>query len=1018
VLCFVDTESQAPRGKKEDPFSRGHHSFTKRCEQYRDELIYNYKAFCDANMDGNTKREEVDSILFKPLCYQTIDRACNLDIVLVDDFDAVHHLTAGTETSIEDVYLAFCPVLESLNIENPWWVFCEFGDLFGEKPQELQKQANGNYEPPSYEFQKTHPLLAFTRYKMDGLGAIGQSLLFQQSLFRAMAAKINDVIDLLRNNPNADKSVTDLIDKDAEFVKCVFLDLQGAEEIGTLVFCNNYSVAMSLNAALRSLTFGDLFDTSSGKKLEELLNESKAHSLVFQLGRDHKHQEQPENNIHPLRDNHAIRWSHTSLAITSEKLLKKEYSNCKGYIEALGQFILSPGHRLVVEREIRSIFKPDKIELGLNNKEGYCRYQIGIGDMIIPYGPINQKENVLPLLKVESFLTVFKRALNKFKFSRKSFYRDVVHITVYPTVPVPRIVLGEPRCKNMGVKHFHPLTKVLYQIRDRLCHFSAKKDELDLAKTDPRQGLLDIQKLKGIPYGIPVSLQRMVEYLYQNFAILIGDPYTFDLVLDLYDAFSTLHAILTRHIVEESNRGQKLHYLDEGRVAQLSAIVDAIHNALLHRIAKARKETNYREMEIDFRGGLNQILLAADSPIKCGLGLIRRLFYEDKERDRVGGSTLISSLPGARINNLNFGIGAEAQLVYFEADVPHVLHPASYCDNLHEIFHLIFDILWSQRKFQREKDFKEVLPVIKKRVSEVFANLLTHIFVFGPDKANFLRHHLCSYSKSIQSVGRDDCGTMIGFGELIVRLFLVADAVPNNSPYPEQWDIKWKREGVPIGDVFEDFKKTIKNYGPFFSDYYRLWTGANKEIMQDYCWRQFNSIYPQMAKFMPYIWSEAIKIYKNFMEKAFEKGDSSNESHYSIIEGYMEGLSEGKPMIWGLYGIDWDPLFLICRVLHNYLKKLSGVKDKELHLCRAFPDRKISYKKGKWFEFQIDRGAAAMFCPVPSGRRDRLKKQIAILKTFWDISSNVRKRRLLSIIQDNWPELSQKRNTSDVTVGV
>jgi hypothetical protein len=261
MLCFVDTESQSPRETEDkDPFSQGHRNFAKRCGQYRDEIESKYDEFCKANGDEPAEGGKIEPILFNPLCYQAIDRACNLDIVLVDDFDAMHHLTAGTETNIEDVYLAFCPVLKSLNIENPLGVFCEFEELFGKEPQRLQKQENGDYEPILHHLQDAHPLLAFTRYKMDGLGAIGQSLLFQQSLFRAMAAKINESITLLQEKSNTDESVADFItENDAKQIKCVFLDLQGAEEVGTLIFCNNYSVAMSLNAALRSLTFGDLF---------------------------------------------------------------------------------------------------------------------------------------------------------------------------------------------------------------------------------------------------------------------------------------------------------------------------------------------------------------------------------------------------------------------------------------------------------------------------------------------------------------------------------------------------------------------------------------------------------------------------------------------------------------------------------------------------------------------------------------------------------------------------------------
>jgi hypothetical protein len=50
----------------------------------------------------------------------------------------------------------------------------------------------------------------------------------------------------------------------------------------------------------------------------------------------------------------------------------------------------------------------------------------------------------------------------------------------------------------------------------------------------------------------------------------------------------------------------------------------------------------------------------------------------------------------------------------------------------------------------------------------------------------------------------------------------------------------------------------------------------------------------------------------------------------------------------------------------------------------------------------VDRGAAALFCPVPGKRRERLRKQIVILKTFWDISSTLRGRRLKEMIEDNW----------------
>ena len=45
-------------------------------------------------------------------------------------------------------------------------------------------------------------------------------------------------------------------------------------------------------------------------------------------------------------------------------------------------------------------------------------------------------------------------------------------------------------------------------------------------------------------------------------------------------------------------------------------------------------------------------------------------------------------------------------------------------------------------------------------------------------------------------------------------------------------------------------------------------------------------------------------------------------------------------------------------------------------------------------------------CTVPRPKlgADRLQKQIAAIKTFWDVSSNLRARRLYWMFQDNFSE--------------
>ena len=101
---------------------------------------------------------------------------------------------------------------------------------------------------------------------MDGLGTAGYGLLFQQALYQAMARKMVWGRDILRDEiAVADSSAAKFIlPGDSENTTCAFLDLQGIEEIGTAIFCNNFSVAISLIAGLRSLTYKELFDSEPG----------------------------------------------------------------------------------------------------------------------------------------------------------------------------------------------------------------------------------------------------------------------------------------------------------------------------------------------------------------------------------------------------------------------------------------------------------------------------------------------------------------------------------------------------------------------------------------------------------------------------------------------------------------------------------------------------------------------------------------------------------------------------------
>ncbi len=103
-----------------------------------------------------------------------------------------------------------------------------------------------------------------------------------------------------------------------------------------------------------------------------------------------------------------------------------------------------------------------------------------------------------------------------------------------------------------------------------------------------------------------------------------------------------------------------------------------------------------------------------------------------------------------------------------------------------------------------------------------------------------------------------------------------------------------------------------------------------------------------------------------------------------------------------------DTMFVVGRMLGEYICTVASSRNMRVHLVRDGGLGPVNFTYDPaipqpWYEFQIDRGNAALFSPVPLARRVRLLKQIVLLKTFWDISSGLRARRLWRLV-----------NTSDV----
>jgi len=1036
LLCYTDAEwtrREPVKGEKEarDLFFRGFGHITRKCQGYKNYVNSNCDKFADVGATGGL--EHISRYLFNPMCYVPFGHADELSIVLFDDFDPVHYLTADIKTTEEDISLGLCPRMKDIEPDESKGLFCELHTLLGGEGAKEPSVTDGQYMPAAHRFLEQSPLLMFTKYKINGLGTLGEGLLFQNALFRAMALRIKRVRDVMLNEVKDGASWDGWAGHgDVNSARVTFLDLQGPEEIGVLTFCRNYSVAMGFVAALRNLTFGDVFDADKEGYLVPALSRNEMHRSVIYHALEVQGKE-PSEDINLLRDEHVFRWIHSSLAISAKAFIDADYSACNGFVEGLAEVKISPGHlkdfqgRVLTKADMGGKSPP---VIGDMYRAVYC-HTVGEGDFIFRYGS-EGKSFELPVVPVGEVATVLKENRKRFGFQRDKAGRDVVDMTTTLTIPVPELkdrTGGKTEdliFKGREGNHFSPLLELLREVQKRLCYPEEKKKDL------PDAGRLDFLRLKKghASYGLPVPLRRTIEYLYQDFATMIADPFLFDVALDLYDTFATLHAVLTEHLPkqlkdkDEQRLGVDLLLLEGERVEQIGMLVDAIHNALMHRIAKVYPECQVRDMAIDFRGGLNQVLLAVDAPMKCGLGLMRKYVLHTKRYDVVGVVTRVGFRPDVRCCSLRLKTEKEAQLAYYEVDVPHVLHVASYCDYLHEAFHLIFDALVS-----REPSRADFTPVMRDRMGEIFAILLYQILVFGSDTKAAMYHLIASYSRSLISIGVKDEDTIVRFTELMIRLFAVMDAVKGVMDVkieddPIKWSKReWPHSGEKVDDALERFKKIVSLGGPFFSEYERLWGKGQTNGRLDagtYCWDQFRDIYPSVQERMPWIWSGAVKVFREYVKHTRWTKDSGYRYTDDEIRKVVDtAIGDGRPLIrgqfWRMSGAqvaartgrsdgELDALFLVCKIFRSYISRIRNAEGSEVHLCRD-KSRKVIYpKKGErcWYEFQLDRGAAGMFCPVPIERRKRLQRQIAVLKSLWDISSNLRARRLMRILDDNF----------------
>jgi hypothetical protein len=1065
--------------RTDKPFPReNHRQFRANCLGYGQAINEKYYNWCKANGDESEK-SWVDREMFNPMSFYTLDHGDDACIVLIDDHLAIHHLTTRFVRRLEDVSVANClrmkELVESAGLTSVPFFFVEPHDLFdidkGPKPFPFVEQHSCDAENTQvHSIQRKIPFLTFAKLRMDGLAVLGHFLLAQQAIYKAMVRSVvKTIADLDKFAKNASCEILTL--DDIQETRCCFVDIEGIEEIGALIFCNNLTVAFSILANLRRLRYADIFAVDD--ELRGVMEEDKILKLLIEKGTTcTAPNAESFKGLNPIKGSHVFRWTTTSVRVAPHVLETGDRSSCRGKVEASLCVRTPPGHEHQAQQILDDVLSSSSVSSDIANF-----YVVGKYDIIRPLGiqPLAPDQG-----RVEFIEKVLKDWDNAHVFMSKRMKglgldgdegricsELELQLQVY-TVPVSEDPPEVPR-------HSSPLLNVLTKIHQELCepndapHLTPEIGEPKEFTQLELKALFHFNRFSGMP----VHLRQNVERLFHSFFNALSNPYEFDLVLDLVDVFLALHRTICDALPNMLNSynekyGTGLRILDEETIQQIVEFVSAIENALQHRVGKIFPIENAGDMAIDLRGGLNQAIMAAHAAMASSVGVFRRCVLgpqdtqrnEDRNhnatydsRSALGVVNRISLSPGLRCHVVRLGFEKNTlpQLAWYEIDVPHLLHPASYVDYMHETGHLIF---WSKYEplypfniDEQLQPLKESLEssdsrtrgraaLVRERLSEIFALSFAHILILGTEREQAIPYYVSTFARSLAAVGKsppDDDGntdpdTIVRYTEFMFRLYILYIFLPNEKQDVCTW-LKRESQKKSPNDALKDFLLLFEKMSRFLPDYDRIFVDSNQTVIRNYQINTFNLAYLGLAPYLNWLWSTLKEIILKYYEDStvLSTGDSATQEF--VEQQIKTAFKDGTPLVRSKIdmrlirtaeqlnseGQSYDSYLnvqcLISELLRLYVTPISDAAEgqrKVVAVRESAPG--FEKKKGqvffaklkgkeKWHELLIDRGTVPLFCPVPSERKKRTRKQIVIRKTLRDIASALQSRRLELLIR-------------------
>ncbi|MEL7266958.1 MAG: hypothetical protein AAFP69_19405, partial [Planctomycetota bacterium] len=471
-----------------------------------------------------------------------------------------------------------------------------------------------------------------------------------------------------------------------------------------------------------------------------------------------------------MANNHVFSSSYTTACITNASDAS-ERDEIYGPVESDITFVVSPGHLADVDNKLApSRQKSDEL-----SQTEFYRVRFGKNDLEYRVG-----QEKFAVVNINSFIASASEVYDNVASagSRGSRETGVNDLACVLSVPIPKWLARPEKLKTQiddrrkdrdaqqradGDCSHVPVVSLLSIISQTAGRTNALKQG-DLLKPERRwfdQTKLSSQLRKA---GIPKRLRDSLVYLFMNFFQCLNDPQLFDSILDLYDAFITLHQLLKDCVDDVGTseqadfQGQASLKFEESDLYALEDFATALEDACYYRLSLTSPHKELNDMAVHFRGGLNQLLAGADVLLKSGVGFFRRECRSFKnpdmitrrERRDVGVATemCFSLVPRCFCSRLAVRKGKV--LAHLKVNKGHVFQVGEFAMYYHEVGHLIQWALGYQEIIDQEvvprssPDQEKAWAVWSE---EIFAEAFVYCQTCAFDRVFFMRQLLSVYSR-------------------------------------------------------------------------------------------------------------------------------------------------------------------------------------------------------------------------------------------------------------------------------